>query len=70
MLKELVDKQEHLELMVRHEVLLRDSVGNTAKANANGTVIATKEIRARSISLINVCLRYLSDVSNFDRKTK
>lgn len=56
--------------MFLHDIMPRDAVVNTATANGNGTGTHTKNIWTRSISLINVCLRCLSAVYNFDRKTK
>lgn len=44
LLKEFVEIQEHLQLLVHHEVLLRNVVVNTGTAKANGTAIDTEKI--------------------------
>lgn len=54
--------------MVRHEMLLREAVINTATVGSNRSTTDTKKIRTLSIVLIKIFLQYLSTVSNFERQ--
>lgn len=66
-LKKLVDEQEHLQLIVRHDVSLRDKVKDSQETT-DTFAAANKKTWTRTLSLIHVSLRYLSSFSNFEKK--
>lgn len=66
-LEEVVQRHAHLQLLVQHEVILKEA--SAARSDGvNDT--SNKKTFSRSISLINVCLRIISAMSNFEKRTK
>ena len=66
-LKKVVEEQEHLQLMVSHDVLLRGK-GKDSEETSDGAAAANRKTWTRSMSLIDVSLRYLYSFANFDKK--
>ena len=65
--EEVVQCHAHLQLLVQHDVILKEASATRSKGT-NDT--STKKTMSRSISLIQVCLRIISAMSNFEKRTK
>ena len=65
--KKVVEKQEHLKLMVSHDVMLRER-GQDSKETTDTEAAANLKTWTRTMSLIDISLRYLSSFANFEKK--
>lgn len=70
MFDDLVNSHLHLELIIRYEVIYRDANKGTRKEREAEETAVLKQTLARTVSLIPVCLRYLTWFCNFERKVK
>ena len=70
-LKKLFTEEDHLQLIVSHDVLLRGKGKDsqqTSQQTTDTTAAANKKTWTRSLSLIEVSLRYIAAFANFEKK--